>query len=890
MNASTTFRLVRTLVLMALLVGLFLNATPASAANLLVNSANDNDDGYCDARHCSLREAINAANADPGWDRIDFNIPGAGPHIITLSRPLPAVTDNQTWILAASEPDFAGQPVVIIDGRLLPADAVGLAIQSSDNVVRGFSLVNFRRTAIEVTGSRNEIAGNFVGIAPGRFSEGSCDLEGGGASNGFGIDIEAGDGNIARDNVASCNGIGVDVGYSATGTIVAGNFIGTDPSGAYAIPNGTGVFVYGDASGTLIGGDEPSERNLISGNRTGILILTNDVRASGNRIGTNAAGDAPIGNVRGLEVHGRNHVIGGDTFGESNLISGNTTGLEIRGENITVISNMIGSDSHGVARVSNMVGIVVEGSGNTIGNPASANLIAYNMVNGVFVGRVHAPGIPGDLDILGNVIHGNGGAGIHVYEGEDILIRANTFYENEAAGVDVGDTRAEETVQRTTITVNFFERNGWEAILLSPGANGDIAPPILTAATRTSASGTACAGCIVEVFRAEPDPSGSGEGRDFLVSVTAGTDGVFAATFAEVEGCQEVTATATDPEGNTSEFSVNRVVGRCTAPPSPWLSAVILILGTAGGSAFMPDLRLGPLRLRGALRRLLGGLAGLAGGGAVLVIITLILGNVQTRQTEEPLPPCSDFLNENLSLPPFSAVFEPGTDVLIELSPQPDPPGSQTRWRVEVTGWQAGSRELTRATPSVRLSEFGFDPQIPGEYFWQVTGERLDQDGQTWEVFCEDFGPRQFSIQRPTPTATAQLPTSTPTPTPTATPTPTLATPMVIAHENAFCRYGPSQVYEAAAMLNQGQSAPIQGRSNDDNWWFVLPPGERYGCWVWAGAVDATGDFSGVPRRQAPPTPTSTPYGCWVQPCGQCPLVCTLPCPPNAVPGGACTP
>ena len=896
MKSKTILRLTRTAALMVLLAGMLSTPAPAGAANLLVNSANDNDDGRCDARHCSLREAINAANADPGWDRIDFNIPGAGPHTITLGRALPAVTDNQTWIIAASEPDFTGQPVVTLDGHNLPCERPGDAgwvIESDDNIIRGFSIVDFPpcMSALKVTGNRNEIEGNFVGIAPSGLTADTCDPYVSGYRTRTGIDIYAGDGNIVRDNVISCNVHGLGIGLYPTNTIVQGNLIGTDPTGAYAAPNEVGLMVHGDSTGTQIGGDEPSGRNLISGNETGIQIFADDVRVSGNYIGTNADGSAAIPNDVGLDVRGINHTIGGDGPGQGNLISGNTKGIWIQGEFITLWQNRIGTDAAGGAAIPNGAGIMVEGPGNVaIGGPAPVlgNLVAFSRADGILINR------PRDVNILGNTIHSSGQNGIDNLYGQDILIRSNTIYSNAYAGVLLGAHGTlwhEETVQRTTISQNSLYENGRLGIQFALSfVNGEIVFPSITSASRTSIAGTACAGCTVEVFLSDRDPSGLGEGKTYLTSVTAGPDGAFTATFPEVANCESLTTTATDADGNTSAFSFNRTVGICVAPPPIWLTAMILIVGTGGGSAFMPDIPFGCLRLRGALRRLLGGLAGLVGGSAVLAILALILGNVQARQTEEPLPSCSDFLNENLSRPPSGAAYDPGTDVLIELSPQPDPPGSQSQWRFEVTEAKAGSHELTRATPSVRLSEFGFDPLIPGDFFWQVTGERLGQDGQTWQAFCEDGGPRLFSILPPTPTPTAQLPTSTSTPTPTVTPTPTLPPPIAIALQNAFCRYGPSQVYEPSAMLNQGQSAPIQGRNNDDTWWFVLPEGERYGCWVWAGAVDASGDLSGVPRRLAPPTPTPTPYACWVAPCVQCAPVCTFPCPPNATPGGVCMP
>ena len=887
-----TPKLLRPATVLVVVLGLLATPVPASAGTWVVDTTDDRDDGRCDARHCSLREAINAANADPGLDQINFDIPGAGPHTITLGRPLPAVTDNQTWILAASEPDFAGQPVVILDGDRIPrsADDTGLVIESNDNIVLGFAFVNFPWTAIEVSGNRNEIEGNFVGLTP----WGGCDPYVSGYSNMVGVSVDSGDGNVVRGNVISCNGnAGVAIGLYPTGTVVQGNYIGTDPSGAFAVPNADGVMVHGEASGTLIGGDEPLEGNLISGNERGVVLFGNDVRLTGNRIGTNADGDAAIPNEVGLDVRGTNHTIGGDWPGEGNLISGNTKGIWIQGEFITIWQNQIGTDASGAGAVPNGVGILVEGPGNVaIGGPSPAlgNLVAFNRLNGLFIAR------PRQLNILNNRIHSNGQDGIFVFRGQDMRIESNTIFSNGDAGVRLGapGTRwFEETVQRTTISRNSFYDNGGRAILFTLSfVNGDILPPSLTSVSRTSAAGTACPGCVVEIFLAARDPSGFGEGKTFLTSVTAGADGAYRATLPEVRNCESLTATATDADGNTSAFAQNQTVGVCVVPPSPTLTLIVLVVTGLGGSAFMPDLQLAPLRLRGALRRLLGGLLGLAGGGAVLLIIALVLGNAQAQPTEEPIPPCSDYLNENLTRPPSSAVYEPGTNVVIELSPQPDPPGSQAQWRFKVTEWQAGSQELSRATPSLRLSEFGFDPQIPGEFFWQVTGERRQEGAQAWEVFCQDQGPRLFSIYAPEPTDTAQSATSTPTPSPTPTvpPTPS-ATPQQAPEarflQNANCREGPALVYEIVTSLYQGQTARVEGRSAEGTWWWILLPGLQAHCWVAGSTVQVSGDTAGVTIYEAPPTPVPA---CWAWNPQQQQNVCTSPCPPDAQPGGECSP
>lgn len=85
---------VRSWEVLGVLLGLLLFGAPlAHAATFTVTKTADTNDGACDA-DCSLREAINAANASPGPDTIDFHPSVTG--TITLSGPLPHVTGNLT--------------------------------------------------------------------------------------------------------------------------------------------------------------------------------------------------------------------------------------------------------------------------------------------------------------------------------------------------------------------------------------------------------------------------------------------------------------------------------------------------------------------------------------------------------------------------------------------------------------------------------------------------------------------------------------------------------------------------------------------------------------------------------------------------------------------------
>src|SRR5206468_8858987 len=71
-----------------------------------VNTTADTNDGACDPlgtgsgnQDCTLREAINAANADAGAETITFNstvFASPGPYTINLTGTLPNITDGVT--------------------------------------------------------------------------------------------------------------------------------------------------------------------------------------------------------------------------------------------------------------------------------------------------------------------------------------------------------------------------------------------------------------------------------------------------------------------------------------------------------------------------------------------------------------------------------------------------------------------------------------------------------------------------------------------------------------------------------------------------------------------------------------------------------------------------
>ena len=300
-----------------------------------------------DAGSGSLRAAIEAANASPGADLVDFEIPGPGGHTIRPLSPLPQITDPVT-VDATTEPGYAGTPLVEIDGSLAGADAVGLHILAGSSAVRGLVVNSFRGPDLNAgigirleSGGANVVEANYLGVD----AAGSADRP----NENYGLHIYESAGNVVGGTVAAARnviagsslaaGIGVEFSDLSSNNRIQGNYIGTDVTGTLDLnARSNGVLVDGGAS-NVIGGTEPGARNVISGNGSdfnGFNVFLQGVRNSlvqGNYIGTDAAGAAgvatsPSGNVI-LDGASTNNTIGGTAAGAANRIGFSSTGVQL---------------------------------------------------------------------------------------------------------------------------------------------------------------------------------------------------------------------------------------------------------------------------------------------------------------------------------------------------------------------------------------------------------------------------------------------------------------------------------------------------------------------------------------------------------------------------------
>jgi CSLREA domain-containing protein len=496
-----------------------------------------------------------------------------------------------------------GTGVLIFDSA---NNTIGGTVPGARNVISGNR--NFGVQTFGSTASGNQVQGNYIGIsADGSFS----------VPNGMtGVEIEGGSGNTvggaaagARNVISDNGGIGVVV--SASMTWVLGNYIGTDVNGTAARGNARdGVLI--TFPNNTIGGTIPGARNIISANgESGVILFSHAAtgnQVQGNFIGTDVTGTIDLGNVtNGVQISGASgNTIGGTVSGARNVISGNnfsgvailsgSTGNQVQG-------NLIGTDVTGTADLGNTFEGVFIGSGasnNTIGGTAAGagNVISGNNQDGVEIngdtstGNVvqgnligtdvtgmanlgnsddgvdtsSAPGntIGGTAAGAGNVISGNNVAGVRIPLSSSTgnRVQGNSISSNTGLGIDLGGSGVTgNDANDPDAGPNNLQNSPGLTSVVSSGSSATIQGAI------DSAPGNSTYPITIEFFsNSACDPSGFGEGQTFLGSTSVSGPGNFTVMLSvAVAPGSVVTATATDANGNTSEFSpCITVVSSCT--------------------------------------------------------------------------------------------------------------------------------------------------------------------------------------------------------------------------------------------------------------------------------------------------------------------------------------
>ena len=462
-----------------------------------------------------------------------------------------------------------------IDGVLVNGQASGVLIGTngdgvSDGLERNVISGNANwGVQIADSGTRKDVvAGNYIGTgvtgtsAVGNGSGGVL-VNNGARSNLIGTDgvsaVDADEANVISGNNGS--GVpGVDISDAGTnGNVIAGNLIGTDPSGSLPLGNGgVGVFIVNGAQSNVLGtnGDgkgDAAERNVISNNPFQGVFMggsgTNNNVIAGNLIGTDVTGTKAMGNGNnGVWIQGgaQSNRVGVNLLdpgaaAEPNVLSSNGfSGIILTDAGTkfnSVTGNLIGTDITGTLPLGNGNSGVAFYSGsqsNTVGGVTAGlgNVIAYSAFSGV---TLTDPTSTGDT-IRGNRIFGNTQIGIDL-KGDGVTA-------NHIGGTPSGPNNLQNYPVITSTT---------------PGPTTTIAGSLSSLPNLTY---------TIDFYSApKPDLAYYGAAQAYLGSTTVTTDASGNATFtatlnvATTAG-QWVSATATSPMGDTSEFS--------EAEPLPW--------------------------------------------------------------------------------------------------------------------------------------------------------------------------------------------------------------------------------------------------------------------------------------------------------------------------------
>ncbi len=519
------------------------------------NDISGNDVGVLIATSRTVSVVANRIGYDSDWESMPNQSDGI------------RIQNSREITIGDSDPAFAG--VNFIAGNY--GDGIDVSASKDVNILANWIGVNNTGTSAEPNEGHGLLICHSTNVLVGTVPNGNSLISG----------------NLS-------NGIHVVGGDATLPVVIQRAAIGTCINGTTAIPNGGYGIVLENTSSNQIGCGTADAGNLISGNTNSAIFITgsegggNLVR--GNRLGTDITGAQalPNGDCGVLIVDAPNNEIGGTGDHDGNVISGNgTDGVRIfnsappynSATGNRIAGNMIGIGTQTNAVPNQANGICVSNA--TFVHIQKNNRIGANVSDGIEVWGMasHDNFIQGNLigdERLGNGEHGiylhggdcnrvggtndnteaneishNGGHGVFVATGIKNPILCNSIYKNSNMGINLG--------------TNGMNPNDLGDADTGPNQYQNV--PVLTNVFMGSTH-------IYGTFNSAPNQeyrlefffteitnaAGYGEGRYLLGGQNVQTDGNGDADFYSYSPYTApewtiVTATATDTNGNTSEFS-----------------------------------------------------------------------------------------------------------------------------------------------------------------------------------------------------------------------------------------------------------------------------------------------------------------------------------------------
>ncbi|HEX8248317.1 MAG TPA: hypothetical protein VF599_09110 [Pyrinomonadaceae bacterium] len=573
---------------------------PTCLVPIIVNIDTDQPDanpneGICDVdadttgSQCSLRAAIQTANARAGFDLINFNIPSGGLKTIAPTTPLPSITEKVS-IDATTQPGYSNSPLIELNGANAGAVSDGLAFSggSDGSTVTGFIINRFADTGIVFYSNQNRLEKSYIGL----FADGvTADQTGrqrvgvlilGGENQIGGTRTVANNADRASNFIAGNRLSQVLIASSlASGNVVKGNDIGVNVNAV--VPAGDfqdGIKITTSASRNRIGGTAADEANFIQGDSHGVHINGN---ANENTISRNVIAGCEVG----VEINGAsNNTIGGEATVNSQTSSRNVIGNNDIGIFIGDTPSPLAGKSNRAAQTSAALVTQTLNNkiyGNTIG--IAPNTDDFSNDFGIVIGTAEATEVGTGEIGFNNFISGNSFDGV-VMEKTAVRnkIRGN-FIGTAISGTSPKPNRNGVKIagSENELINNIISGNTEYGVVLDPLAEGDALP--LKNIINNNRIGT------------------TGAGNTALAN---GQAGVF------LNG-RETTVTANTISGNQVGISIVPFSPTPTAYPAFNVIQKNFIGTNSNGTAAVPNTRFGIALANGANNNLIGGATASAG-------------------------------------------------------------------------------------------------------------------------------------------------------------------------------------------------------------------------------------------------------------------------------------
>lgn len=417
-----------------------------------------------DVSECTLRAAIQAANADGSAQTISFDVDVVGPPQITLANDLPflnapvaidGTTQDGDWVelhspnssLQGLRLSGAGSAVrgmlfsgfgyaVVVDGAgarvegnrfgtgpsgntITMQPATGVLVGTASGVVITDNVISASHFGIQaIQQSAGEISGNRIGVT----SAGDADLTP--TANGGVVLRDVGPWSISGNVITAGRGVFL-WGTSTAGTTITGNKVGVNAAGTAALSSRpvTGVFVNGVTGATITGNDIVTQAvdigvtgssqcegsvptscttlNLAENELDGPVTGGTDVVVENNRLGA-IVGPTGAGGQFGITVYGKapGVVVRGNR-GAGHTISEVLLGGAVSAQ---VRGNSLGTNAAGTAALGGATGLSVLGATDSV---VADNLISGHTGAGVRVSKYSPSSSASDVQSHGTVIEHN---------------------------------------------------------------------------------------------------------------------------------------------------------------------------------------------------------------------------------------------------------------------------------------------------------------------------------------------------------------------------------------------------------------------------------------------------------------------------------------------------